>query len=71
MSAFKLVSVEVPFSGLQAQNHVKYLLKIHILGPPFQFELSAFGMETRNLYPINQKNGEIAFIDWSSACVRS
>lgn len=54
----------------QAQNHVKYLLKIHILGPPSQLEFNAFGMETRNPYPISQKNGEIAFIDWPGACVR-
>lgn len=59
---FQTVFVEVPSSGLQAHNHVKYLLKLHILGPPFQFELSVFAMDTRNLHPINQKNGEFDFL---------
>lgn len=60
--AFQTVFVEVPFPGLQGHSHVKYLVKIGILGPPFQFELSAFGVATRNLHPINQENGEINFL---------
>lgn len=52
---FKPVFVDVPIPGLQAQNHVRYLLKIHVLGSLSQSEFSAFGVETRNLHPANQK----------------
>lgn len=41
--AFKPVFMEVPISGPQAQNHVRYLLKIRVLGSLSQFELSVFG----------------------------
>ena len=45
--AFKPVFMEVPISGPQAQNHVRYLLKIRVLG--------SLSMGPRNLHPINQK----------------
>ena len=60
--AFKPMLVEVLFSGFQAQNHGRYLLKIHILGPLSQFEISVFAVEPRNLHPINHKNGETALL---------
>lgn len=45
--AFKPMFVKVPSSGLQAQNYVKYFLKVHILRPHFQkFELNAFEWKT-------------------------
>lgn len=41
--AFKPVFMEVPISGPQAQNRVRYLLKIRVLGSLSQLELSVFG----------------------------
>lgn len=62
MCAFKPGFVEVPGCGPQAQNHVRDLLKIHILGPLPHFELSAFGVKTRKLHPIHKKNGETTLL---------
>lgn len=52
--AFKPPFTEVIFSALRAQNHVRYLLKSHV-GLLSQFELRPFGVEIRNLHPLNQQ----------------
>lgn len=59
MFAFKPGLVEVPSSGLQVHDHVTYLLEVHVHAPLPLFELSAFGVQTRQLRPINQKNGDM------------